>query len=66
MVSRACSNIKKVMPGVSLADKLRALPSELVVGDFFSGSGSMHQVVSAAMRAFRKECPDETAHIKVA
>ena len=48
---------------VDLEGKVRALPRNFAIGDFFSGAGTFHLVVQASLAAFEKilpiECTDE-------
>ncbi len=44
---------------------MRALPRELMVGDFFSGTGSFYKIVDAMMGAIHKIMPEAADGIEV-
>lgn len=54
----------KIKYGDVLAAKIRALPKEIAVGDYFSGSGAFSLVSHAAINAISAMFPDEAEELE--
>lgn len=51
--------------GSQLAAKIRALPRDFTVGDYFTGSGAFSKVVDGLFQALMEFFPQETSDLTV-
>ena len=49
---------------VDVRDCIRSLPRDLIVGDYFTGAATFHQVMDVLVRSFKKSYPREAKGLK--